>query len=276
LLKTLRAYIYYRDSIHDPLDSSKAWIALQLEDFQQFRVSKEWFIISKNPGKVLVSSSSGGHNNHSRDLVADFKRGIKCDIGLFPNIKQDKQWDVWQRATIAQARAQDLSEVLDSKYILVTPADQALFQEKPKCMYAVFERTLLSNKGKALIREHTIDFNAQLIYSELCAYALQSTKAMIDSSNILTYITSSRLGDGTWKSDTHSYLLHWRDQVRKYEDLIPKSDHFSDGQKRTMLENAVHNISDLRQVQIQASHDKVHMGKAITYDQYVSLLYLAP
>jgi hypothetical protein len=115
-------------------------------------------------------------------------------------------------------------------------------------------------------------FDAQKVYTELCEYALKSTKATIDSSNILTYITSSRLGDGIWKSDTHSYLLHWRDHVRKYEDLIPKADHFSDGQKRTMLENVVHNIPDLRQVRIQASHDKVRTGKAITYDKYVSLL----
>jgi hypothetical protein len=271
-LKTFRSYIYYRDSINESLDSNDAWLSLQLEDFQRFRVSKEWFTISENPGKALVSSSSRGNNSNSRDAVANFKRGIKRDIGLFSTLKQDKQWDVWQRATIAQARAQDLSEVLDDNYVPVTPTDQALFQEKKKYMYAVFERTLLSDKGKALVREHTADFDAQQVYSELCAYALKSTKATIESSNILTYITSSRLGDGTWKSDTHSYLLHWRDQVRKYEDLIPKPDHFSDGQKRTMLENAVHNISDLRQVRIQALHDKVQTGKAITYDQYVSLL----
>jgi hypothetical protein len=80
-------------------------------------------------------------------------------------LKQDKQWDVWQRATIAQARAQDLSEVLNGNYVPVIPTDQALFCEKQKYMYAVFERTLLSDKGKALVREHTANFNAQHVYS---------------------------------------------------------------------------------------------------------------
>jgi hypothetical protein len=129
-------------------------------------------------------------------------------------------------------------------------------------MYAVFECTLLSDKGKSLVREHTGDYDAQTVYSKLCDYALLSTKTTINSSNILTYITSSRLGDGTWKSDTHAYLL-------------PKLNHFSEGQKRTMLENAVHSISDLRQVQTQASHDKVRTGKAITFDQYMPLLLSA-
>jgi hypothetical protein len=39
-----------------------------------------------------------------------------------------------------------------------------------------------------------------------------------------------------------------------------------------MLENAVSSIDDLRQVQIQAAHDKVRTRTAITYEQYVSLL----
>jgi hypothetical protein len=139
------------------------------------------------------------NNAHVRDAVSDFKRGIKRDIGLFPALKQDKQWDVWQRATIAQARAQDLSEVLDTSYLPVTPGDQALFREKQKYMYAVFKRTLLSDKGKALVHDHMSDFNAQNVYTALCTNSLKSTKATIDSSNILTYITSSHLGDGTWR-----------------------------------------------------------------------------
>jgi hypothetical protein len=191
---------------------------------------------------------------------------------MFPTLIQDKQWDIWQRSIFAQARAQDLIEVLTASYVAVIPADRSLFEEKQKYMYAVFERTLLSNKGKALVCEHTIDYDAQTVFKDLSAFALQSTKATLDSSSILTYITSSRLGDGTWKGGAHAYLLHWQDQVRKYEDLIPKEAHFVDQQKLTMLENAVSSIPDLRQVQIQAAHDEVCTGKSTTYDQYVSLL----
>jgi hypothetical protein len=214
LLKTLRAFIYHKDSIGKTIDSINKWTSVSLEAFQRFRVSKEWFSISENPGKPYPHSNNG--SSHIRDSVSDFKRGIKRDTSLFPTLKQDKQWDVWQRATIAQARAQDLSKILDHKYTPTNPTDTALFAEKKKYMYAVFERTLLSDKGKALVREHTLDYDAQRVYTELCAYALQSTKATIDSSNLLTYITSSRLSDGTWKSGTHAYILHWNDQVRKY------------------------------------------------------------
>jgi hypothetical protein len=273
LLTTFRAFIFYRASTGDPIDNVQKWNDLSLEDFQNFRVSKEWFTISENPGNVSTPSFGKGQ---MRDLVADFKRGIKRDISFFPTLKQDKQWDVWHRATQAQTRAQDLMEILqDPPYVPVAPADQGLFAEKQKYMYAVFERTLLSDKGKALVREHTADFNAQAVYKEICAYALKSTKATLDSSTMLTYITSSRLGDSTWKSGTHAYLLHWQDQIRKYEAIIPPSDHFAPGQKGTMLENAVQAIPDLRQVQIQSAHDHVRSGKPLTYEQYVSLLLSA-
>ena len=42
-----------------------------------------------------------------------------------------------------------------------------LFQEKQKYMYAVFERNLLSDKGKALVRERMHDFDAQLLFKDL-------------------------------------------------------------------------------------------------------------
>jgi hypothetical protein len=63
-------------------------------------------------------------------------------------------------------------------------------------MYAAFERHLQTDKGKALVRAHNATLNAQAIYKELPEYALQLTKASLDSASLLTYITSAKLGDG--------------------------------------------------------------------------------
>ena len=86
-------------------------------------------------------------------------------------------------------------------------------------MYAVFEKTLLTDKGKALVRQHQHSFDAQKIYKELSAYATQSTKASMNASSLLLYITSTNLGDGKWKGTTHTFILHWQEQVQKYHDL---------------------------------------------------------
>jgi hypothetical protein len=74
----------------------------------------------------------------------------------------------------------------------------------------------------------------------------------MESSTILSYITSVPLGSGEWNGSTEGFITHWTNQVRLYERQVPISDHFSDGQKRIMLENSVTPISELRQVKNNA------------------------
>lgn len=153
------------------------------------------------------------------DVVKDFKCGIKHDIGQFPLLKDDNAWDNWNCSTVAQARAQDIIEVLDTTYTPKTVEDMHLFIEKQKFMYAVFKKTLLTNKGKALVCQNQHSFDAQQIYKELSAYVMQSTKAAMNASFLLSYITGTDLGDGKWKGSTHAFILHWQDQIQKYHDL---------------------------------------------------------
>jgi hypothetical protein len=98
---------------------------------------------------------------------------------------------------------------------------------------------------------------------------------MIESSNILSYITSARLGNGEWNGTTESFITHWSNQVRLYERQVPLYDHFSAGQKRIMLENAVAPIAELRQVKINDDLEKTKNGRNLTYEEYLSLLLSA-
>ena len=110
------------------------------------------------------------------------------------------------------------------------------------------EAKVLTDRGKAFVCEHENDFDAQAVYKKLVDHHLCSTKAMIDSSTILSYVTSAQLGNGEWHGSTEGFILHWENQVRLYERQVQLYDHFSDGQKRTMLENAVAPIPELCQV----------------------------
>jgi hypothetical protein len=71
------------------------------------------------------------------------------------------------------------------------------------------------------------------------------------------------------------FITHWTNQVRLYERQVSPSDHFSDGPKRIMLENAVHPISELRQVKNNANLQQTRTGSPLTYDEYISLLLSA-
>jgi hypothetical protein len=74
---------------------------------------------------------------------------------------------------------------LDSNYTPVTQYKVNLFTEKQKFLYGALETKVLTDRGKAVIRDHEDDFNAQKVYRKLKAHNLTSTKAMIESSTIL-------------------------------------------------------------------------------------------
>ena len=125
------------------------------------------------------------------------------------------------------------------------------------------------------MRKHENTYNAQTIYKEIYEYAQRSTKASVDASDLLAYITTFRLETGSWKGSTELFIIHWQNQIRKYEQLVDTNDCFSDTVKRTMLKNTIKHIDDLRAVKVQADQFQVQMGTKITYEQYCSLLLSA-
>jgi hypothetical protein len=119
------------------------------------------------------------------------RRRVRSDPNAFTALKEGKQWDSWQRGTIAQARAQDLSEILDSNFILATPKATELFVEKQTFFYALFDKVLLTYKEKLLVRHYASTFDAQKVFRDLTVCANTSTMAAQEAVDLLTYITSS-------------------------------------------------------------------------------------
>jgi Reverse transcriptase (RNA-dependent DNA polymerase) len=278
LLKTFRAFVNHRNVTGNPI-KDEDWMKLTQTEFDDFRIDPANLPSSiASPTSALTSAPARNTSTASTNkytMVELFRRGIKRDPSLFPTLKDEKFNDSWHRSFETQARAQDVYNVLDSAYKPNTPEEKELFIEQQKYVYAVLESKVLTDIGKSLVREHEKDFDAQAVYSKLQAHHLKSTKAMINSSTILSYITSVRLGNGEWKGSTETFILNWLNQVRLYERQVPLTDHFSDGQKRVMLENAVHDISELRQVKNNADLEKTKTGQVLSFDQYTSLLLSA-
>ena len=259
-------FIQYKTATVGPLGKDD-WVNISPDEFDEYRVA-----MPSTPPTLLPTSTTPAVLSRN-DALRDFKRGVKRDMSQFETLKDDGAWDAWNRSTIAQARAQDLEQVLDPKY---QPSDQDakdLFNEKQKFMYAVFQKNLLTDKGKALVRSYSSNYNAQQVYKELLTYQTSSTKASMDSTALLQYVTSAKLGDGKWKGSTHAFILHWQDQLRKYHEL--SNDKIAATLQLVMLKSAVHGIQELRAVDQQAAQFKVQNGKDITFDQYITLLLSA-
>jgi hypothetical protein len=91
--------------------------------------------------------------------------------------------------------------------------------------------------------------------------------------DLLTYIPSSKFGDGTWKGTAQGFILNWQDKVRQYESILPAKDHLTATIKRNLLENAVRQVQELQAIKTQAAQHKTQNGGIeLTYEQYCSLL----
>jgi hypothetical protein len=147
----------------------KEYLALTSDEYDDFRTDPNYMPTVQM--QAVTPPAASLSSTHNRDPVTSFKRGMKCDVNLFPKLKTDKRWDSWKRTVITQACMQVASEVLDPTYTPTTPTMKLLFAEKQKFMYAVFDTVLLNDQGKAYIRQYTDTFNAQKVYKLLCAYA---------------------------------------------------------------------------------------------------------
>ena len=279
MIMAFLAYINYERNNGNPLSSSNDWMAITQENYDDFRIGPSFDPLLgqfSSTGTTVSPTTPVTSSTAARYTPADlFRRGIKRDPTLFPVLKEEKFNDTWHRSFANQARAQDVMQVLDPSYVPVSIEDKELFDEKQKYVYAILEQKVLTDRGKGFIREHENDYDAQKVYQKLVDHHLKSTKAMIDSSSILSYITSVRLGNGMWKGTTEAFVVHWENQVRLYERQVPMTDHFSDGQKRTMLENAVAPIDELRQIKNNADLEKTKTGRTLTFNEYTSLLLSA-
>jgi ABC-type enterochelin transport system ATPase subunit len=139
-------------------------------------------------------------------------------------------------------------------------------------MYSVLERILQTDEGKVIVRSHNANRNAQSIYAEFLQVMTQSTEAMMDSGELLAYLTTAKISDGSWRGTTKTFVLNWIDKLRLYHELTPVADRLSENTQRTLLQNAVIGLNTLRQVQINSNLKQATHGTALMFAQKCTLL----
>jgi len=145
------------------------------------------------------------------------KKGIKRDASLFVVFKDPKYWDSWHCSTVAQAWAQDVSDVLSPSFKPAT-GEKDLFEAKQKYMYAIFERPLHLDKGKALVRSYESTFRRFLMNYVRMPSGLPTHLLTLQQDTFPTFLVwrlEMVIGNGT----AHSFILNWHKQVWLYECL---------------------------------------------------------
>ena len=97
-------------------------------------------------------------SNESYQQLMAFKKAAKRDISAFNILKDEMYFGVFHRSFKATSMTQGLLDVCDPNFEPKRgdPHEQQLFTGKQNFVYAVLLKTLQTDYGRALVREHEI------------------------------------------------------------------------------------------------------------------------
>jgi hypothetical protein len=199
------------------LNYESFYMVLMLDDFMAWKAEE----MTMNTSSPCVAKS--------RDLVADFRKGIKRDPSLFPSLKHIDNWPTLKRETMAQAFAQDIVNVFNLKYTPWGSEEKDLFTLQLYYIYAIFCSNLKTGFRQKLVRDYESLQNAQAIWKELSNDAEKSMVAQLNATGLLPYTHTAQVEN--WKGTMLSFILHYQEQIWLYDQLQPPNEQTSDHAK---------------------------------------------
>lgn len=165
LIRCFRAFHSFKQSTVTHIGDE--WNKIEPGEFEDYRISPEC-IAAVNckppPNQYTIQSPTSTSKAKISDAISQFTRSIKRDPTLFPILKNQRNWDKFNRILIATAQAQDMSDVLNPDYLPTTSEETDLFDRKQSFVYCVFVKTLLTDNGKKFIRQHEKDYDAMSLH----------------------------------------------------------------------------------------------------------------
>ena len=212
--------------------------------------------------------------SYSSQLL-NFKWGIKRDISAYPTLKDEKYYESFKRSVLVTARAHDCEEVLQPTFRPRRDADSLeLFRLKNDFMYSVFNKCLLSDMGKTIVRKHLDNMNAQRVWEKFATHMTTSSKGKAEKHRLHTYVTTTVL-DKSWKGTNEQFILHFNEQFRQLDEVSPPEESLPYTTRLTLLQTAVHNIPELRMVETMEEFISLSSstpGPTMGYNNYLTLL----
>jgi hypothetical protein len=263
LIKIFKTYIGYECEVN-ALKLRDDWTKLDRERFNDYRFTQECSYrvmqlsnpLAPNPGRrntsstqqVVTSQAMKSMSADPHDIIKrEWKKGIRRDPSAYSTFTNNKQWENWNRGFVVTANAQMLPNVLNPTYSpLIGSVDETTFKLEQTYMYNVLNKTVLTNKGKEILRAHHVDRNAQKAYADLCEHYSTSTAAVIDAIDTYKYIITAKIED--WRGDTKKFIMHWFEQVRLYESVAEPEAYMTEQQKIMNLNIAVQSNRELATV----------------------------
>ena len=142
-------------------------------------------------------------------------------------------------------------------------------------MFSVFDKHLLTDMGKTIVRKYVHTTDAQSVWKDFQDHMKSSSKCASEKRRLTQYVTNTTLDDN-YKGTTEQFVLHFNEQFRQLEEISDPSEHFLPQIKLQLLQNAVRPIDDLRIVEtldeFQSITTRYGRSSSLKYQTYYDLL----
>ena len=259
--------------------SSANFLLTTFHQFMSWKLNEITTSSPSPPPSVTASSPRAAPAPPScSSQLLNFKRGIKRDISAHPTIQDEKYYESFKRSMLVTPRAHGCVEILQPTHRPRSDVDSLeLFRLKNYFMYSVFNKCLLSDMGKTILRKHLDNMNAQCIWEEFATHMTTSSKGKAEKCRLHTYVTTTVL-DKSWWSTTEQFILHFNEQFRQLDEVSPPEESLPYTTRLTLLQTPVHNIPELRMVETMEefiSLSSTTPGPTMGYVNYLTLLQKA-
>lgn len=230
------------------------WTIITCAEFENFVASPDNL---PEPANALMPPSTTttntlnttGQGQQKPITEADlFRKNVCRGSSLFPTLKDDAFHTKWTETTTVIAKSQLVDNVLDVSFYPL-PAQEELFYLQCNFMLSVWAQVLNTDKSKSILKKH-LELKkktaAQDVWRELQEYFKNSTTGKDQTEKYHNYCANTKINGGKWKGSSHSYILHFQQQVQNYNKYATTA--FTDDQKLQHLQQAMSPITELRTV----------------------------
>ena len=165
--------------------------------------------------------------------MASFKKGLKREETAYPTLKDERYFDGFSRSLYIAAKSHECKQVY-------TPSntEKDLFEAKQIFMFSVFDKHLLTDMGKTIVRKYVHTTDAQSVWKDFQDHMKSSSKNASEKRRLTQYVTNTTLDDN-YKGTTEQFVLHFNEQFRQLEEISDPAEHFPPQIKIQLLQNAV-------------------------------------
>ena len=196
------------------------------------------------PSGPIFSSRPTGYSAAAIEQMGS-KNGIKREIAVYPSLKDERYFDGFKRSLFIVAKSHECNEVLDPTYTPDSePEQQELFEAKRTFMFTVFNASLQTDMGKAIVRRHLTNTDAEAVWRELSEHMRTSSKGVSEKRRLTQYVTDTVLDDN-FIGTTEQFVLHFNEYFWQLDEISEDSEKLPPTAKLTLLQTAVKSINDV-------------------------------